>query len=125
MIKANVGGATVTALPDTRSKFERLNRMSLYRLLRYNGIEARDTMPKTKLVQMAELEEEKLVIMREDGQYAYKNASVFIDPVNGQVHIVRDLAKEEAQDAAKAEKKAKAAKDEDEEKPAEKTEVKK
>jgi len=94
MIKASVSCGSVSVLPDTRTKFERLNRMSLYYLLKSNGIECHDSMPKTKLVQMCEIDEEKLVVFREDGQYGYKNVEAYRDPVNGQIHIRRPVEKE-------------------------------
>ncbi len=98
MIKASVSGGTVSVLPDTRTKFERLNRMSLYYLLKANGIECSDSMPKTKLIQICEINEDALIAYSETGEYGYKNVKAYKDAVNGQIHIVRPVEKEEIEE---------------------------
>lgn len=73
-------GFQIEMLPDNRPPFEKLNRMSLYYLLWSNGIEnVSDSMPKDKLVKIAELNSDLLLVAGPNGTYGYKNVVAYKD----------------------------------------------
>lgn len=74
---------------DDRKIFEKLSRLSLYYLLRANNIQnITDDLPKTRLVKIADLESEKLVDVRGNGEFAFKNVTAYKD-FSGSIKIER------------------------------------
>lgn len=93
---------------DSRQIFEKLSRLSLYYLMRANNIpNITDDMPKTRLVKIADLESDKLVDVRGEGEFAFKNVKAYKD-FSGSIKIERPACTYE--DYKEAEEKAEAKK---------------
>lgn len=84
-----VEGYQTKDLTDSRSALERLSRQSLYYLLVANGVKCKDDMPKTRLLTIAELDRDKLVIEGPDGTFAYNKVQAYKDPKDNSIRIIR------------------------------------
>lgn len=86
-----VVGFKTEVMDDPRGALERLSRQSLYYLLVANKVQGvTDSMPKDKMLKMAELHD-GLIDYRADGKFSYKNVEAYLDN-NNQIKIVRPLS---------------------------------